>query len=514
MYTLLIADDERLERTALRLIIQRGTERIEKIIEAANGREAIAAVTAHKPDIVLLDIKMPGLNGVEAAKRIRELHPLCKIVFLTAFDTFDYAREALRIGAEDFLIKPVEDDRVLELIETLTQQLHRELSERRESEQARDTLQELENYVGLVMSRQMKYGYIDPGYFKEYTTIKKLDHPRLRLARLAIDLQSYPMRIDKKRHANVLLGRCEQITRNKLRRTGWEIVTASRESKGTSAEGEITLLLCCSTPGEVPPLPPLEETLARELSLSCVLQAGPLVEDIEALQQVFVGINPSPDPDRAILHSTTKLEERLCSLLFAWDETKMELLTNDIIRWVHEQETPARATQELTELFVVLRHEISRRVPGIRLPAVRGAFETATTRNEWETTIRVSLKNLHAALAANSARQGHPAVLYVKELLTRRFKEVITVEEIAGLAGQSPSHLSRLFRQQTGLSIIDYLTRIRMRAAEELLVHRKISIGTIAAEVGYRDANYFSRVFRRETGMTPREYRMAHSKHD
>ena len=111
MYTLLIADDEGLEREALRYIIQRGNERIDRIIEAANGREAVESARSQEPDIAILDIKMPGTNGVEAARKIKEFLPSCRIIFLTAFDTFDYAREALRLGAEDFLVKPVEDDR-------------------------------------------------------------------------------------------------------------------------------------------------------------------------------------------------------------------------------------------------------------------------------------------------------------------------------------------------------------------------------------------------------------------
>lgn len=127
MFKLLIADDEALERQALKHIIKKYCPEITEIQEAANGREAIEAHSAFKPHIILLDIKMPGINGIDAAGRIKKENSACKIIFLTAFDYFEYARDALKIGAENFIVKPAEDEAIVEAVKSLTDELIKEL---------------------------------------------------------------------------------------------------------------------------------------------------------------------------------------------------------------------------------------------------------------------------------------------------------------------------------------------------------------------------------------------------
>ena len=107
MFKLLIADDEQLERDALHFIILKSIDSISNIEEAVNGREAIDKAWKMKPDIIILDINMPGINGIEAAWKIRENHETASIIFLTAvfFHQFDYAHEAIKVGADDYIVK-------------------------------------------------------------------------------------------------------------------------------------------------------------------------------------------------------------------------------------------------------------------------------------------------------------------------------------------------------------------------------------------------------------------------
>ncbi|HRY55755.1 MAG TPA: response regulator [Spirochaetia bacterium] len=111
MLRILLADDEELERRALRLILQEGGEELE-LIEAANGREAVEAARSAPLDAAFLDICMPGIGGIEAARLIREARPDAPIVFLTAYDSFAYAREALRINVDEYLLKPASSEEV------------------------------------------------------------------------------------------------------------------------------------------------------------------------------------------------------------------------------------------------------------------------------------------------------------------------------------------------------------------------------------------------------------------
>ena len=115
---LLIADDENLELRVLEKTIKKYFIDELKIFVAGNGRNAVQICDEVKPDIALLDIEMPGMNGIELAKHIKEKYVECIIIFITAYDRFDYAIEAMHIKAFDYLLKPWKEERLCELINT------------------------------------------------------------------------------------------------------------------------------------------------------------------------------------------------------------------------------------------------------------------------------------------------------------------------------------------------------------------------------------------------------------
>ena len=132
MYRLLIADDEMIERKVLFKTLSQNLKGQCEIFQAENGREALEIYEKEKIQIAILDIEMPGINGIQAAERIREKDKKCCIIFLTAFDEFAYAKKAITVRALDYLLKPW-DEKELMLV------LAEEVSE----EEKRDDLEEL-----------------------------------------------------------------------------------------------------------------------------------------------------------------------------------------------------------------------------------------------------------------------------------------------------------------------------------------------------------------------------------
>ena len=116
MYKLMIVDDEGLERQALRHFIQNSKLEIEEILECANGVDAVKTALLKQPEICILDIKMPGLSGLEAMEQIRAVNKSCKIIFSTAYSYFEYAVKALQAGALDFMVKPVKKEKLIQVI--------------------------------------------------------------------------------------------------------------------------------------------------------------------------------------------------------------------------------------------------------------------------------------------------------------------------------------------------------------------------------------------------------------
>lgn len=117
MYRLLIADDEKIEMMVLHRTLERRLGGLCQVFEADNGREAVAVYEREQIQIAILDIEMPGINGIQAAEWIRKRDKKCCIIFLTAFDEFSYARKAIAVRALDYLLKPYDEEELISVVE-------------------------------------------------------------------------------------------------------------------------------------------------------------------------------------------------------------------------------------------------------------------------------------------------------------------------------------------------------------------------------------------------------------
>ncbi len=130
MYKLLIVDDEPLERQALRFFVEHSRLEIGGVLECGNGVDAVRLALTEQPDICILDIRMPGLSGLEVMEQVKSVNPKCRVIFSTAYSYFDYAVKALQLGALDFLVKPVKKEAFLRAINKAIDAVDAEQGER------------------------------------------------------------------------------------------------------------------------------------------------------------------------------------------------------------------------------------------------------------------------------------------------------------------------------------------------------------------------------------------------
>ncbi|MCM3767804.1 response regulator [Neobacillus niacini] len=141
MYKLLIVDDEMLERRVLKMIISTKINTVEIVGEAENGRKAIQLSEQFAPDIIIMDIKMPGVDGIEAVKIIKQQNKDVKIIMLSAFNTFEYARQVMQQGVKEYLVKPARKDELVTAIERVVSELEKENQEKEEQRSILEKLQ-------------------------------------------------------------------------------------------------------------------------------------------------------------------------------------------------------------------------------------------------------------------------------------------------------------------------------------------------------------------------------------
>lgn len=137
MWKILVVDDEAMERTAVQDILEQKLDCIVDVRTAGDGTSAVEIAAIWQPDVVLLDIEMPGLDGVKAAARILKSTPRCQIVFLTAYGLFEYAQEAIRLGVRDYILKPAEDEEILNAVHKALDRLEPPAAEPEEPAPAR-----------------------------------------------------------------------------------------------------------------------------------------------------------------------------------------------------------------------------------------------------------------------------------------------------------------------------------------------------------------------------------------
>ena len=396
MYKLLIADDEMIEREAIHYFVKESNLDIDLIIECSTGTETVKQVMLEKPDIILLDINMPGLDGLEVLERIQMPDYNCKVIFSTAFNYFEYVLKALKLGAMDFIVKPVKKEALVKIINKAIDQLDDELEKQCQSER----MQTMIDYMGKRIMGELICGNISQEVLYYLETVD-------------IETESCS-------------GNCFCL---------------SIQSKLSETEKEDIL-----------------KTIHRDLSL--------------------IGFN----------------------LLSNW---KNSMLTLIIIKGKDMNNDKVYDLMKEV-LFNILKRFSLDYMAGIgqvfeELLQIEESYKRARTMIGGITNIEVSetqdIENIPLCI--------HKICKFIEE----NYSQKISLDDLAKLVGYSKYHMNRLFKEYIGTTIGDYIIKIRMGKARDLLKNETYSIKKISHMVGYSEANYFTWTFKKIEGMSPVKFR-------
>lgn len=228
---ILIADDEELERRALRKILSDMDDWEVEIEEAENGRQAVEAANRTTIDLAFLDIRMPGMDGLAAAHELRMIQPEMRIVFVTAFDSFDYAREALRLGVDEYLVKPADPDSVRS---TAKRALELGFSERKARELRTKAGSDNERALALLeeeLRSSLSRGTVDGERLDSFLALRGLADGK----RLALVVRDGGGARKDPAARSAGLRRLEELSERVLRKVGWYVVGGSDDSEARLA---------------------------------------------------------------------------------------------------------------------------------------------------------------------------------------------------------------------------------------------------------------------------------------
>ncbi|WP_052770458.1 helix-turn-helix domain-containing protein [Paenibacillus sp. IHB B 3415] len=522
MYRLLIADDEALEREGLELMIRHIFPDGFEFLHAENGRKAIQLAEEHRPDIIFMDIKMPGIQGLEAVRQILTKLPSAQIVMITAHDYFSYAKEGLLLGVRDYLLKPARRDEVADILKQLIAVIQEE--KRRRNEQ---------------LELQEKLAHLLPLAENELTMMLMLEHVQdLELEQVAglLELQwakGYAMVLSFPRHSSAAWEEFQQGKR--------EIYEAVKQFARAG-------LGCLSGPlighqlALFIPLPPgrtgysqrvssmdwgerLRSMMEQRFGLPVSIGIGSIREGWDGLSRSYreavrvcadyhdsFSVHHYDDIIQSSGQTAVSLDEEKRLLDALLQRSKQEALERfGTLYAFFEQggERPLPVVRgEVTGLLLFLARGVHSVAGAEILASLSTAEDPVSLRLSAESWLERLIHSLEQEQEHNRSHVHQRALLYISQ----KYKEDISMEQTAEYVNLSPHYFSKLFRQHAGETFIDYVTRLRINEAKRLITGDHLNLKEICYEVGYKDPNYFSRVFKKAAGMTPSEYRQQHEK--
>ncbi|MBB6481244.1 response regulator transcription factor [Spirochaeta isovalerica] len=516
MFKLLIADDEQLEREALRFIISKSIDSINHFEEAVNGREAIDKARTTKPDIIILDINMPGINGIEAARKIRESDETACIIFLTAFHQFDYAHEAIKVGVEDYIVKPSSEKRIVEVMEKVTSKLMRKIGEKQKREIIESRLDRVTDYLGSEFIYNLATRTLEEEKFENYLTLLDMDFRKGRGMIMKLNYKSYPILTSQEYQKEILKKRCIRLLKAQLRQHDLFC------SCNADLNSVLILVYCDRYNGIMESdeilsnrLQSITDNIRDDLNIDIMLGFGSIFESANRAQISFSEAKKSLSEisDKEDLSSSggsfpIELEMDLEQAVLAVDKGKLDELFVKLEDMV--QSSPASFEDKknsILDLTVILRHSAALQFPEgeCRIDTV----ELGDSLNVLELlkAFKDVLNELISKVAILYASENIPVIKKACQYIEENYYREISLEDTAAYCNLSTFYFSKIFKEHKKKNFITFLTEIRINEAKRLLNQTDLTMKEISGRIGYRDPNYFTRVFKRVEKCSPRHFR-------
>ena len=500
MRKILIAEDEVYARKSMKKQI-RECMKDEKtvILEAANGKQGLELVREEKPDLVFTDIRMPVMDGLDFLREIKAVDAGIKVVIISAYADFEYAKTALKFGAEEYLLKPIDDRELRECLGKFE-----ELSQQEKQQEIYDKEDGLTRFISAnLFSEQPEKDFVNENMFRK----------------IFGEYQILALYFQKGKEPGM-----EEVFRAVQAVGTEEIFTAFRLvqiQKGLYAvlmyaDGQIRFR---------------QKNLIKEFNIRG--------------QTVWGGVSlthdKSSDISSAYRQAMTALECKVYerdSLLYYQDmerkhtenfligEVQRDLLKMALEKGnLHKAKTVVREIfQELEmrtdlnskslELFLtqmtVLFHQAAEKTenPGAESRFYKFQLLDFHSIEEIQTAIEEKAGRICRLAASDGGGKGEELIQAMKEYARENCSTDLTIKTLAEkVFFMNPAHLSHLFKEKTGESYSAYLKKIRIQKAKKLLEQNNCSITEVGVMTGYNDTSQFIRVFKQEIGMTPKKYR-------
>ena len=542
MLKIFLAEDEVVVRETIKRMIPWEELGFELVGEAADGEMALPLLIRQQPDLLITDIKMPFMDGLTLARLAKKEIPGLKVVILSGYDDFNYAKQAIGIGVEDYLLKPITKNALIERLSEIRSRYEHEKTQKEYYEKFQREMQAYEKNSSRDFFEALVGGSMD--MMEVYKRAEKLG---LDIVAEAYNVLIFTMNCD------------EDFSGQRDEYSSWE--AESLELLENFFAGHSSAMLFRSNIFSYGVLLKGQRETIEENTRECVDEIRKILSRQDGRREWFLAVGQSVERLSQIQKSY-HTASRAFSQRYLYDENilyydEMETMEhpggqaetedNAYLQKVDVnalnpailQKFLSNGLQEETENFVkdyfyaigqepmeslVFRNYVILNVRFSVISFIKGLgcdtneMESADT----EEVLAESGKNMESAIAyakkmisqaieirdQNSGNKNRSILKTAVDFIDSHYMdEEISLNTVANVANVSSNHFSALFSQNMGQTFIEYLTSLRMNKAKELLRCTGMRSSEIAGEIGYKDAHYFSYLFKKTQGMTPSDYR-------
>ena len=532
MYKAIIADDEASVRNGLKRHFDWQAYGIEVVADFPDGQKAFDFIQQNPVDLVITDVRMPHLDGIELSKLIHERFPKTKIIFVSGYEDTEYLRNALKMDAVDYILKSIDLDEFAATISKVTASMNAEIIR---DQSIAEMEKKLEMSIPLLQQRSLMLLISDDFEYEEIS--------RDRLSYLGIPLQDdicYCVIVlqirdiwrtfsDMNEHQRLMFSiQFQNEMEAVLRQHDRQICFENRL-------GEYVMILDAQGEGYEDMLLSISEELSlileREYGMHCRIGISERFKGLDQTRQsyenavnaihkrYYLNNSQSISVDKFeeiinISNAKERADKEICEALLSGD---MDRVKETLGKTFEDLEAlPSQDDQQNFMIFLLL---LPTRVLSNIRSGEKGSYDYQRKLLERflycadQREQKLLLLELYEEVTAllNSRSEAHPNYIIdrTKQLIDNSFKEQISIASLAEEVYLTPTYLCTLFKQTTGHTINEYLTDVRIYQAKKLLGNPQIKLYDVCDQVGYLSPSYFSKIFKRYTGMTPSEYRDA-----
>lgn len=528
-----LVEDEMVIRNGIVKSINWEKEGYRLVGEASDGELAYPMILKEKPDILLTDIKMPFMDGLELSRLVKQELPDTKILIFSGYDEFEYAKEAIRIGVTEYLLKPVSSEQLLEVMRRISKQIEQDREEREMLRQYQEDMKEnvereRQNFfshvirgevsIGEAVKNGKKYGMDLSAGFYSIILFKIFSTPEENIVSEHIwkICEKIETKVDEIPYAYYFQRGID----------GW-VFLLTAESKEQMEERQKNLCDC------------LAEIMKNERKVEYFGGIGKPVERIRNLGQSF------RDAERIFAERFTRQSNQFLSGfekmdVYKDDEFQIKDLgdvgkSREMIEKFLNNGTKEELEEFMDTYFIRMKEDklqstLMRQYIIMDIYIVIMSFcekidavnhdyqqETEKLKSTIQNMNSVSEIRLYITYMLNQAielrdsiskKRYADIIKAAEKMISEHYmSEEISLNSVADSVGMSPSYFSSVFSKESGKTFVEFLTETRMEKAKELLMCSTLKTSEIGYEVGYKDPHYFSYIFKKTQGCSPKDYR-------